>query len=82
MSWKEYESDCPGCRPALIDAQTGKLMERDSDPMRAINAVFDSATLQEKKAFHNVMCNNSREPMEMALVHGLTARFEEACKRN
>lgn len=82
MSWKEYEEGCPGCRPLLLDANTGKPMDPESDHMRTINSVFDSATIQEKQAFHNFMCNNSRKPMEVALVQGLIARFQQAAQRN
>lgn len=82
MSWQEFDENCPGCRPCLINAETGEKLAQDSDIMRAVNKVWETATLQEKQAFHNVCCNNSREPMDMALMQGLADRIRAACQPN
>lgn len=82
MSWKAYEANCPGCRPCVIDVKTGKPFPQDSEVMRAVNKVFDSASLKEKQAFHNTTCNNSRDEMDLALMSGLLSKIEEVWKRN
>lgn len=82
MSWQEFDDNCPGCRPCLIDAKTGEKLAQDSDIMRQVNKVWETATPQEKRAFHNVMCNNSREPMDMALATGLINKITEAGQSN
>lgn len=82
MSWKEFEEDCPGCRPCIIDAKTGEKLPQDSDIMKAVNKIWETATQQEKQAFHNVTCNNSREAMDMALMKGIVDRIQAATQGN
>lgn len=82
MSWKEFDDNCPGCRPCLIDPKTGKALAQDTDIMRQVNKVWETATLQEKQAFHNVMCNNSREELDMALAQSLVEKISAAGQSN
>ena len=82
MSWKAYEENCQGCRPCVIDPKTMKPLPEDSEIMRTVNAVWATATREEKEAFHNVTCNNSEEYKDVTLFTGLCGRIQEALKRN
>ena len=66
----------------MIDVKTMKPFPDDSEIMRSVNAVWNTATLQEKQAFHNVCCNNSEDPMDRALANGLAQKIQESCKDN
>ena len=78
MSWKNFEDNCPGCQPVILDRKTMKPFPHDSPVMQAVMRVWQETTLQERQAFHDFMCNNSREPLVMGLVNGLHERFQLA----
>lgn len=78
MSIEHYDEDCPGCRPAMIDPETGQKLPAEHPAMRAILSVWDTATPDEKRAFHDVCCNNSRVAEDLGLVDGLRQRMQEA----
>lgn len=68
MSKEQFSDDCPGCRPAVIDVKTGKQMSDDTPIMQAVNAVWAKTTREQREAFHNVCCKNSREPRDLELA--------------
>lgn len=80
MSMQQYEEGCRGCQPVLIDADTGKTMADDSPPMKAIMAVWATLSREDKEAWHEFTCSNSREPQIMVVVNRLNAQFTEALK--
>jgi hypothetical protein len=75
MSRKQFDDDCPGCRPVVIDVKTGK---PDDRAMAAINQVWEHTTVAERKAFHEFTCLNSRDPEVMAVISRLSERFTQA----
>lgn len=77
MSWKEFEENCAGCRPCVIDLKTGRPMDPDTEIMRAVNSVWEGATIQEKRAFHNVTCNNSKRDEDVEPALELTYRIQK-----
>jgi hypothetical protein len=78
MSIKHFDDNCAGCKPVLADPKTMKPLP-DSDPaMRAIDAVWATTTREQRQAFHNITCNNSREPADLALVEPLIADIQSA----
>ena len=78
MSRTEYKDDCKGCRPAMIDAQTGKRVPDDSPIMKTINAVWDKASVEEREGFHRVTCMNSREVVDLNLAEQIINRIQLA----
>lgn len=78
MSWEKFEEDCPGCRPVLLDAKTGKPFDPDHPVMKKINAVWENTTPEERQVFHRVTCNNSRDPGDLGLMRGLAERMRTA----
>ncbi len=75
MSMKEYQDNCPGCKPMILDIHTMKPLPDDDPIMVAALEVWGRSTLEERKAFHDVMCNNSRTLENLRLAEGLTKRM-------
>lgn len=80
MSQDTYEDQCAMCRPILINPKTGKVMAQDSLEMAAINKVWEATTREERQAFHNVCCNNSRSDTDMILCNGLIDKIQTALR--
>jgi hypothetical protein len=70
----EVES-CPGCRPVVFDPQTGKIVEHLS---AIAGRVFDSATPEQRKAWHRVTCLNSRDLIDVNLARLLVERIHNS----
>jgi hypothetical protein len=55
---------CPGCRPVVLDPQTGKVvLEMTAKAFLA----FKATTPETRKSWHRVTCLNSRDPNDLAL---------------
>jgi len=80
MSRTVFDDECKDCRPILIDAKTGQVMASDASEMRAINGVWEATTSEERRAFHNVCCNNSRTDADLTLCNGLISRVEASLR--
>lgn len=77
MSWKEVDRACPGCRPALIDPTTKRVLP-DSDPlMVGVLAEWSIAHKEDLEAFHRICCQNSQDPKDHALVQAMWKRAME-----
>ena len=71
MSWKEFSDDCPGCQPVVLDVSTGQRMPDDHPIMQSVMAAWKATTLEQRQAYHAVMCNNSRLSHHMQIVEKL-----------
>jgi hypothetical protein len=78
MSIQEYDDNCPGCRPAIIDLQTKQVLPDDSPIMVSMLKIWAETSLQERKAYHRVMCLNSRDAIDVYLVRLVIKRLETA----
>ena len=78
MSYDEFDDNCPGCRPAILDVKTGKVLPDDAPMMQAALGVWRTATTEEKRAFHRFCCFNSRDPEDVRLASGIAQRIEKA----
>lgn len=75
----DFCDDCHGCRPALVDAETGKPLASDSPTMIRVNAVWDhETTYSERKAFIDVTCNRTQAPDAMALCESVMRKVQAA----
>jgi hypothetical protein len=75
----EFCDHCPGCRPAIIDWDSGKPFPDDSPLMLAINRIWDKeTTYEERKAFIDVTVHNSRRSSDRRLARRVAAKFETA----
>ncbi len=80
MSREEFQDNCAGCRPALLDLETKKPLPPDSPEMQAINAVWETTTIEERQAYHHICCQNSRAPEDLRTVEPLIAKIQNALK--
>lgn len=81
MEDHEFCDHCPGCRPAVIDVQTGKPLPLDSPVMIAVNKVWNNeTTYDQRKAFIEVTLHNSREPELMRLTQEVNDKIQSALK--
>jgi hypothetical protein len=76
MSREVFDDNCPGCRPAILDIQTGKVLPNDDPLMVKMLGVWAETTFSERQAYHRVMCLNSRDPLDLFLVRGIVERLE------
>lgn len=66
---------CPGCRPALLDPTTGKVLKPDHPIMVKVNRVWQhETTYAQRKAFVEVCCE-VRQP-ESVVVSSRNAESE------
>ena len=61
--------NCPGCRPAMMNQETGEVLADDSPEMKQILDIwYNQTTYQERKAFINVTLHNSRDAQDLRLA--------------
>lgn len=80
MSRQKFDDECKGCLPILIDQATMTPMAEDSPEMKIVYQVWAGTTMDERQAFHQVTCLNSRDQGMLALFFGVTKRIEDALK--
>ena len=77
MSFQEYDDSCPGCRPAILDVKTGRVLPDDDPMMAKMLAIWANTSIGGRRAYHRVMCLNSRDPIDLFLVHKVIEKLEE-----
>ena len=80
MSIEKFDDNCPGCRPAILDLKTGKVLPDDNPVMAKMLGIWATTTLAQRQAYHRVMCLNSRETVDLLLVRALMDRFKGAAE--
>lgn len=66
---------CPGCRPAILNVQTGESLPPDDPIMIAVNQIWDKeTTYAQRKAFIEVTLHNSRTPYDMELFQQVSRK--------
>lgn len=68
MSCDHFDPNCEGCRPAILDPQTGRAMPKDHPMVVAINEVWDAAPREEQEACWKIWVKNGRDPGDMKLA--------------
>ena len=76
MSCDKFDPNCPGCRPALIDAITKKVLPNTDPYMMIVNKVWDESPLEEQEAFWRVTIKNSRDQNDLAKMKVLIDRIK------
>lgn len=83
----EYDDDCEGCQPALMDTKTGKNMEKDHPVMVALMKAWkERTTLTERRATSRVWMGQSQNPIDFEIMHRVAGIIQqvidEAVKEN
>jgi hypothetical protein len=76
MSFEQFDDNCPGCKPAILDLQTGRPLPADHPSMIKITAIWETTSRVQRQAFHRVMCLNSRDPVDLLIVKCIADRFQ------
>ena len=80
MSREVFQEGCKGCEPCAIDVETGQRLTADHPVMMAMMRVWRTLSLAEKQAWHEVTCQNSREPQTLAVASRIVQRFQSEIK--
>lgn len=78
MSIERFDDECPGCRPAMVDVKTGLSFADDSIEMKTVNRLWGETSLQERRAWHRVTCQNSRALVDVQYARSFADRLEAA----
>ena len=78
MSLQKFDDECRGCKPAMMDVQTGKVLPDDSPSMQIVLRLWGETTLAERQAWHRVTCQNSRAPEDLRFAQVFTQRVQKA----
>lgn len=78
MSHQQFDDNCKGCQPALLDPKTGQVMAANHPVMKKMMEVWEHTTFEQRKAFHDVCCNNSREPHDLLLMDQILKSIQDA----
>jgi hypothetical protein len=76
MSLQEYQDNCPGCRPAIVDVKTGVILPDDDPMMVRMLAVWATTSVAQRRAYHRVMCLNSRDAIDLFIVNQIVRKLE------
>ena len=76
MSIERFDEVCRGCSPALLDIKTGRPYPDASPEMQLIDRLWGETTLEERRAWHRVTCQNSRALGDLSLAKGFADRVE------
>jgi hypothetical protein len=77
----EFCDHCPGCRPAMINFETGERYPDDGPFMVAVMRVWrNDTTYAERKAFIDVTMHNRHTEENMLLAAAVSKKFEKALR--
>lgn len=64
----EYDENCPGCQPAILDLQTNKPLPDDHPYMAAALRAFKSCTMTQRRAWHRVVIQQSKNETDLKMA--------------
>lgn len=76
MSWQEFDDQCEGCKPVVLDPMTMRPYAPEHPFMLAAARAWTETTYQERQAFHNVTCLNSRDSLDLAFVREIKRKIK------
>jgi hypothetical protein len=59
-----------------MDVATGKLLPDDDPMMIDMLKVWSETSLGERRAYHRVMCLNSRDAIDLFIVDGIISKLK------
>ena len=75
----EYDDNCPGCRPAIQDRNTGEVLPDDHPQTIAIRKCFyEDFTLAERQAYHRALFQSSTAPYDRECAQRIMEAMAEA----
>ena len=77
MSREQFDDNCPGCMPVVIDLKTHQPYSEDSPVGKSVAEFWKTTSLEERQAFHEFTCQNSRNPIIMDIVGALSEKMKK-----
>jgi hypothetical protein len=78
MSMEHFELECTGCKPAMMDVKTGKVLPDDSPEMQVVLRVWNDTPIEDRRAWHRFTCLNSRAAADLQFAASFTERIQRA----
>ncbi len=75
---KEYDDNCEGCQPAIVDPRTGQKLPESDPVMMVIRAFWKTVPMDLKRACHRVWCHNSRADADLKAIAQVSKGMETA----
>lgn len=75
MARAQFEDDCVGCLPVVVDPETNTVLPDSHPVMVGVNDGWAASTLEERQAFHRVTCLNARGAADLLTCRGLLAKM-------
>jgi hypothetical protein len=64
----------------MMDMVTGEVLPDDHPIMAKLLGVWATTTLPQRRAYHRVMCANSRDAFDLLMVRGVIDRLKASIK--
>lgn len=75
----EYDDNCHGCQPVMIDARTGEVLPDDNPKMQTLLQVWkEQTTLEERRAYHRTLFQGSMNQKDHKIAQKVAARMQIA----
>jgi hypothetical protein len=78
MPLHQHSDDCPGCRPVAVDGITGQVLPDDHPLMLRMARAWAQTTYAQRVAWHNVTCQNSRDPHDLKLARKFIRSIQDS----
>lgn len=75
---EEFDPECPGCRPCLVDFETKEVLPDTHPDMILLLDVWRAASKAEQEAFFRVTVHNSRDANDLRALQSLQQRIRVA----
>lgn len=80
MSKDQFDDNCKGCKPAILDPSTGSVLPENHPLMVSIINIWDQQSIDTKNAWHRITCNNSKDPNDVKLAQEFIDKFVASTK--
>jgi len=78
MEDHEFCDSCSGCRPAMLNVQTGKPLPATDPMMIKVNQIWDNDTsYAQRRAFIEVTLKNSENPRDRQLCMEVMHKIQQ-----
>jgi len=78
MAWSVFDDECTGCKPSMMDVETGQVLSDHAPSMKIVFRLWGETTLAERQAWHRVTCLSSRSLVDVQLATDFMDRVQAA----
>lgn len=64
----------------MVNVKTGKMYAENSPEMVAVNRLWAGTTIEERRAWHRVTCQNSRSLVDLSVAQAFADRIEASLR--